>query len=210
MSAIPEPTPAAEAGELPIADPPAPPSPAPVQPLADATAPTQRPPDENVQKLVIEVAALRETFEKRLAYDRAKEQAFDHLYSELEELKRNSAAEQLRPLFLDLVLLYDRVTSTAQALFEGKLFANEIFDSVHSIGEELVEILRRREVELISAPSKAFDASIQRVVGLEPVETEADGGRVKRVVRAGFRTGKRILREQEIIITKYAPKKSPE
>ena len=59
--------------------------------------------------LATDLSSLKRTVEDRLSYDKAKEEAFDRLYADLENLKKNAAFEQIRPLYMDLILLFDRI-----------------------------------------------------------------------------------------------------
>lgn len=143
---------------------------------------------------------LSELVQGRLAYDKAKEEAFDRLYGELEHLKSNAAFEQLRPLYLDLILLFDRIENICQSA-SGDSNALSLF---RSLNDELVEILYRREIEVIQSVSVVFDPSNQRAIGVEPTPAEGESGRVARVVRRGFRYRNRLIRAEEVIVKKYA------
>lgn len=147
------------------------------------------------------LATLSQAVEKRLSYDKTKEDAFDRLYAELEDLKKNSALEHLRPLFIDFILLYDRIESISQSLEQGEPGDPAAAALVRTLGEELVEILCRREVVIVPL-SDAFDPTIHRAIGVEPVASDAQSNRVAKVVRRGFRMGNRILRPEEVIVSK--------
>jgi molecular chaperone GrpE (heat shock protein) len=147
---------------------------------------------------------LSELFQSRLAYDKAKEEAFDRLYAELEQLKSNATFEQLRPLYLDLILLFDRIESICQS---PQLINQQDPDSrslFKSLSDELLEILYRREIELFQSLSPAFDPSNQRAIGIEPTSVEGETGRVARIVRRGFRYRNRLIRAEEVIVKKFA------
>lgn len=166
----------------------------PSEPLNEILAATAR--------LEIQLVGLCQTIEGRLRYDKAKEDAFEKLYGELEELKRNSAFEQLRPLFIDFILLFDRIENVRNELNRADSESNSAADIVKTLSDELVEILYRREIELVRPASDLFDASLQQAIGTEPTADESENNRVARVVRRGFRYRNRVLRPEEVIVKK--------
>jgi len=142
--------------------------------------------------------------QSRLAYDKAKEEAFDRLYGELEQLKSNATFEQLRPLYLDLILLFDRIENICQS---SQLIAQQdphILPLFRSLSDELIEVLYRREIEVTQSASPVFDPNAQRAIGIEPTADEGESGRVASVVRRGFRYRNRLIRAEEVIVKKFA------
>lgn len=129
--------------------------------------------------------------ENRLKYDETKEKAFNRLYDELNAIKYDKEYQKIKPLFLDLILLYDRITLLS---FED--------ETLSSIQEELVEILSKQMVEIIEIENDIYDASLQKVVGTEIVQKELDS-KVIKIVRDGFMFDNKIIRPQEVIIGKY-------
>ena len=89
--------------------------------------------------------------EKRLNYDRAKEKAFDHLYQELEGFKRDAAYQEKRPMLIDLILLYDRMEVIYQDVRSATNVPASVADLLQTLSDELLEILYRREVEMITS-----------------------------------------------------------
>lgn len=154
--------------------------------------------------LEVKLLQLSELVQNRLAYDRAKEEAFDRLYAELEPLKSNAAFEQLRPLYFDLILLFDRIENICQSMQQMSNQDGNTLSLFRSLSDELVEILYRREIEVISSSSSAFDPSTQRAISLEPTPLEGEAGRIAKIVRRGFRYRNRIIRAEEVIVKKFA------
>lgn len=139
-------------------------------------------------------------FESRLAADAVKEKAFDRLYAELDELKQDREFEQLRPFFLDLVLLFDRLDHLGNETLETEA-APSIVDSVR---DELLEILSRRGVDIIP-PSAQFDPAFQNALGTERTCYEEEDNRIARVVRRGFRYNSRVIRHEEVFVYRFVP-----
>lgn len=158
---------------------------------------------ERVQELLQRIADM---FSARLTYDRAKEAAFDRLYADFDALRRDAAGETVRPILLDLILLYDRMESTHQQLLSvGGPGASISIETLRSFTAELLEVLARRDVELVPNLSASFDPSHQRAVGVEPAEDASHHHEVVRIVRRGFRHRERILRPEDVIVRRFAP-----
>jgi molecular chaperone GrpE (heat shock protein) len=148
-------------------------------------------------KILEELAGIRDILEKRMSRDQAKEEAFDRLYQELDALKRNKAFEEFRPLFIDLVLLYDRIQA-------AKTDSDSRLQTVlESLQDELKEILARREIEPITKTTEFFDPAFQRAVSTEMVASMDLNGRILRVLREGFMYRGMVFRPQDVVVGRY-------
>jgi molecular chaperone GrpE (heat shock protein) len=149
-----------------------------------------------------ELSHLSRTIESRLTYDQTKEEAFDRLYSELDELKKNAAFEQIRPLFMDLILLFDRIENAHYELSQSSL-PSSVLNLFNSINDELLEILSRREIEPIKNANGSFDPTFQRAIGVEATLAKEENNQIARVLRKGFLYRDRLLRAEEVIVKRY-------
>jgi molecular chaperone GrpE len=157
-----------------------------------------------VQRISTQLKDLTDVFNARLLYDRAKEEAFERLYSDLDQLKKNAAQDNIKPLLLDLILLYDRMDHAhREAASTDGADGSIVIRIVKSFIDELLEVLYRRDVGLIEVLSPAFDPSQQRAIGVEIVEDPAQNQRVATIVRRGFWLGSRILRPEDVIVRRY-------
>lgn len=161
-----------------------------------------------IESLATEFSSLNRTIESRLSYDEVKEEAFERLYAELEDLKKSSSFEQSRPLYMDLILLFDRIENIRQNTDSSTTTMPSFSDVLKTLSDELLEILYRRGVELINTKDSTFDPSVQQAIGTQPTFSEVENNQVSRVVRRGFRYRERILRPEEVIIKKYSPDRS--
>lgn len=150
-----------------------------------------------------ELSSLSRAVETRLSYDDTKEKAFERLYAELDELKKNSAFEQIRPLYMDLILLFDRVENTQYELSQSASIPITLIKLFNSIRDELVEILSRREIELIKNNTVSFDPVFQRAIGTHPTFHIEENNQIDRIVRRGFLYRDRVFRAEEVIVKKY-------
>jgi molecular chaperone GrpE len=139
--------------------------------------------------LTAEVAQLRDLFQRRLLEDKAKNRLYDELYEQL-ALTRGGLAEQLlAPLFRELLLVVDRVTSL-----------NTHGDGVlESIAEELSELLERRDVRRVPS-SSIFDPAVHEAARVEP-RSDAEPGAILEVVRPGYRLGAQLLRPARVVVS---------
>ena len=161
---------------------------------------------KKLNNLEAQLESLNHIFEQRLTYDKEKEKAFDLLYSELQSLKENSAFDSVKPLYFDLILLLDRVENIKESITDEKFStqSNTMKDILQTVIEEVLEILFRQEVEVMkTAPGMLFDPSQQKAIQIQETSVESENNKVFSIIRHGFRYGNRILRPEEVIVSKY-------
>lgn len=142
-------------------------------------------------------------FEKRLAYDRTKEVAFERLYQEMDGLKQDQELNQLRPLYIDLILFHDRMENIYKDAIESGNLSPELTELLKSLNGELMEILYRRGVEPIELRSYMFDPKYQEVVKVEPTFDPEEDNLIVDIIRNGFKYKDVILRPIKVVIKKY-------
>jgi len=150
--------------------------------------------------VITTIGELRTILEDKIARDKIKDEAFERLYADLDEYKRNRSFEENKALYLDLVLFYDRLQAS-----KATVECAATRDILVSIQEELTEILFRREIEPITERPVIFDPSFQRAVNTETIKDAAENGAVLRVLRDGFTHKGSVLRPQEVVVGRLAP-----
>lgn len=148
-------------------------------------------------------SSLVHLFERRLSYDKTKEMAFDRLYQEMEELKQEQTLKDLRPLYIDLILLVDRIEQIEYDLGENGMSTPEIESILETLKHEVLEILYRRGVEQIEHTPKYFDPKYQKVVDCEPTMNPDEDNLVVGIRRDGYKFNDFVLRPEEVVIRKY-------
>lgn len=148
-------------------------------------------------------ASLVHLFERRLSYDKTKEVAFDRLYQEMEELKQEQSLNELRPLYIDLILLVDRMEQIEFDLEESGVESPEVENVMVTLKHEVLEILYRRGVEQIEHTPEYFDATFQKVVDTEPTYNPSEDNLVVGIRRDGYRFHDVVLRPEEVVIKKF-------
>jgi len=168
--------------------------------------------DRQHQQVLTMLSTLQQNFTSllqvvtnRLSYDKTKEAAFDRLYKEMEELKQDQELSQMRPLYIDLILLIDRMNNIYNDKLEVGEKNPELINTLQTLSHEVLEILYRRGVELIVAPSNRFDPKIQQVVEVIPTKNPSEDNLVVHMVRHGFKYKDVVLRPEEVVIKKYQP-----
>ena len=154
-----------------------------------------------INTLLAQVAVLHQVVEERLTDDQVREEAFNRLYAEVEEVRQERSFQHVRPLLMDLILLSDRLESSLQHLERED--QSEIVQLLKSFRDEVLEILYRRGVEVIRVSSATFDRSLQQALRFQPTAIAEEHNQVARVVRRGFHYGQRILRFEEVIVNTY-------
>lgn len=148
-------------------------------------------------------SSLVHLFERRMTYDKTKEDAFERLYQEMEELKQEQTLNDLRPLYIDLILLIDRMEQIEFDLEENGLHSPEIGSVLDTLKHEMLEILYRRGVEQIEQTPEYFDPKYQKVVDCEPTLNPKEDNLVVGIRRDGYKCNELVIRPEEVVIRKY-------
>jgi molecular chaperone GrpE len=149
--------------------------------------------------------SLLQVVTNRLSYDKTKEAAFNRLYQEMEELKQDQELNQLRPLYIDLILLIDRMNNIYNDKLNSGDKDSELIQILRSLSHEVLEILYRRGVELIVTTSNTFDPKLQQVVEVIPTNNPSEDNKIVHMVRHGFKYKDVVLRPEEVVVKKYMP-----
>lgn len=155
-------------------------------------------PDPRIDKLLEKVTLLEQLFVKRIKEDPVHAAAYNSLYQEMVKYRDDTFRGSQKPLLKGIILLYDTMKRSLETVTE--LSGQEAI-TLHL--EELVELLHRHDVELMTDPPEKFDPKVQSAIGTEDAETPEEDKAVVRVVRDGFRWGPHVLRPQEVVIKVY-------
>lgn len=151
-------------------------------------------------KVLREINTIRMLLEEGLNKFNSRDKSFEKLYDELDDLKRNKAFEDNRSMFLDLILLIDRVNTATTDI------SDDYTDILNSIQEELIEILERKDVRVIKENFKEFDPRFQKAIKTEMVDDESFDNTIIGVLRPGYKFREIVLRYQEVIVGRYPHK----
>jgi molecular chaperone GrpE (heat shock protein) len=109
-----------------------------------------------------------------------------------------------RPLFLDLILFYDSLQQMKEWLGGNPAKSpEEVLFRLTDLESELLQVLARREVRPFEESPVTLDRRLHRTVKTVPTEDPAHNYRVQQIVRAGFFLQDKILRPEDVVISKY-------
>jgi len=138
------------------------------------------------------------------------EKVFNTLHAELGDYKKDFIYEHLKPVVRPLLFLFDSLEQ-----FDGEVEQYEkplpderrglsprlVRENIAFFRDQLVEALRVCEVVMMEAPEGAFNAKMQKAIGVESVGPEAHNT-IVRVVRSGWFLNGQLLRPAEVIVGK--------
>ncbi len=128
-------------------------------------------------------------YEKRCKHEKIKEDTLERLYEELDALKHNKEFQKIKPFYLDLISLYDRMADLKKE-----------DDALSTICDELLEVLQKQNIQIIKMQDDILDLSLQKVIDIEIVDDAKAHSKVVKVLRDGFRYKDKLLRPQEVTI----------
>jgi molecular chaperone GrpE (heat shock protein) len=109
-----------------------------------------------------------------------------------------------RPVFMDLILLYDSLQQARTWVSCSTHLSNETFEDRLSVLEaELLEILLRRDVQKLEETGTKLDRQRHRAVRTVATTNPEEDNQIREVIRAGFAAGERVLRPADVVIGKF-------
>ncbi|RME23639.1 MAG: nucleotide exchange factor GrpE [Deltaproteobacteria bacterium] len=158
----------------------------------------------SLSALAEQVSDLREFVEQQGRRDEIQQQAFDALYEELRQYKDDFIFQMEKPLLLDLLLFYDSLNWFQQSLVKQEMSPEVIADSFQYLIDEFLELLYRRDTLPMDSKS-TFDRETQKAIKVIYTRDRSKDYKVRQVLKRGFTRAGRILRPEEVVITRYAP-----
>ena len=158
--------------------------------------------DKTLAQIADSVGEVQRMVSDRLTNDQVKEKAFDQLYEELRQYKDDFLFQAEKPLLLDLLLFYDSLNWFQESLIKQEMSPDVIADSFQYLIDEFVEILYRRDVNPMEA-TDTFDRKIHKAVKVEPTDDPDQDYKIKQVLKRGFMRSGRILRAEEVILSRH-------
>ena len=156
----------------------------------------------DLAQLRTQLSELTELIHTQTKQDNAQKQAFDVLYSELEQYKKDFIFQAEKPLLLDLPLFFDSLSWFKQSLLDQTSSRDVLSESFQYLIDELLETLYRRDVLPMEA-SDTFDRKTQKVIKTVTADSEQDDYQVHNVLKRGFTRGNRVLRAEEVVVKRF-------
>lgn len=151
----------------------------------------------------VHIVKVAEAYGKLAKDGKRKDQAYDQLYEELRQYKDNFLKAAQKPLFLDVILLYDGVMRTLanfSELPDEKVTRQMVVDALTHTRDEILELLYRRDIERIDEVPKKLDINFQKPVTRLDTDNPDEDRDIAQVVREGFRWSGAVLRAQEVVV----------
>lgn len=129
--------------------------------------------------------------------------AFDTLYEEMRQYKEDFLLKASKPVFIDLILLYDQFAAAVDGLDDAARAKVDV------LREGLLEVLYRRDIEPMAAltdedgPVK-FDREHMKAVRRVETDDPALDRTVERMVREGFLRDGKVFRPREVVVRRHA------
>ena len=146
--------------------------------------------------IIGELTRIRTTMERLEQQESASKEAFNALYSEMEDYKRGALFDLEKHILNDLLIFFDSLVWSVQNSTD-KEQAQNIYD-------DFLELLSRYEVSPFPRTS-TFDPKLHRVLQVLPTADEGLDGQIVSVLKQGFYRGTQILRIEDVTIHQYKP-----
>jgi molecular chaperone GrpE (heat shock protein) len=166
-------------------------------------------PDEDPQtiataELQAEQVELRKLFESRIHSDEVQARALERLHSELQTSRKHLQRAEMAPLFKDIIFCHDFVTRELVRDDEDAA-SSDWRKSFEVLGQMLVDVLFKYDVEPFRSESDEFDRSMQQCVRSESTTDAQQDKQIATSGLIGFRTEERILRREQVTVFRYRP-----
>lgn len=159
-----------------------------------------------MQALLVEIAGLREDFETKVKYDESKERLIESLHRELQIYREGLHFRVLRPVFIDLITLYDDMGKLIDSMPKDSVsIIDQALQNITIFQETVEEILHRNGVDMFTCQGDVFLSSRQRSLRAIPTSDAAQDKYIARRVRKGFEYEGKLLRPEIVETYKYTP-----
>ena len=162
---------------------------------------------QGIQALFAEMESLRRDFDTKVKYDASKEHTIDSLHRELQFHREGLHFRILRPLFTDLIMLYDDMAKLLESISVNATVGSDqlaqMMQHLKVFQEAIEETLRRNGAEPFMTEGELFLPNRQRSVKVIPTADPALDKHIARRVRHGFAYEDKLLRHELVDVYKF-------
>lgn len=144
---------------------------------------------------------LRQLFEREVRAEATRERIVDRLHAELQEYKGDLVLQCLRPIFLDLIGMYDDLGKR----LEGAEPDGPAARLARELQQEILDVLYRQGVEPFTVDEAGFDPRRQRAIATVPTGDAALVRTLARRIRPGFDRDGKLIRPELVAVYVNAP-----
>ncbi len=136
---------------------------------------------------------------------------FDKLYEQTRDYKEDFLRKAMRPIFLDLIILYDMLRGIMDS-YEGQpeVDVPNLINNFQALRSELLGVLERLGVEKMVNISDTFDPRMQQALQREFTDDPEKEKKVGAHLKDGFLLDGRPLRKEVVTVLRYQTTKSQE
>lgn len=147
------------------------------------------------------LAKFADVLEKRLAYDRFKEEQINRLHAELQTYKQDLLARSARPLITGVVRFHNDIGRLRDALTAeqiNELPLSRVFKLLDGLRGDVEVLLEQNGVERFENPGEEFDARRQTAIRKLATADAALGGTLATRLRPGFEHGTQLIQKEKV------------
>lgn len=155
------------------------------------------------QRLQATEERILQEFERKLAYDRFKEQQISKLHDELQEYKRGLADSLMMPLVKQIIRYLDQLPRHIQALREKpaeRLGPEQLFSELEGVREDLEMILENVGVTAFQNPEPDFDPRYQQARLTEQSDCAGQHGKILTRLLPGYEFNGRLVEKERVTV----------
>lgn len=145
--------------------------------------------EQSLTRVLDEIAALRDLFQRRLLDDKVKGRLVDELHIQLDVTRRGLDARLLGPLLKQLLLIVDRIRV---------LDVEGTHPEMASVGAELLDVMQQHGLRSVDDRAQ-FDPRIHEAVHREVADDLPEGAIID-VLRPGYLLGDLLLRPAQVSV----------
>lgn len=143
-------------------------------------------------------AELTRLFESRIRSDEVQSRAVDRLYEELQDARKRVQRSEMIPLLKDIIFCCDFIERQKA---DG---GDSTGETLTLIGQMLLDILYKYDVEPFRSDDDQFDRKSQQCVETVPAESPEQDRRIASHGLCGFRLDETIVRREQVSVYRYS------
>lgn len=141
--------------------------------------------------IISELTRIRSSLDRLEQQESSSKEAFNALYSEMEDYKKGTLFELEKYILNDLLFFFDGL--------QWAVTSSKDTETTQQIYDDFMDLLARYEVTPFP-PSTTFDAKLHRVLQVVETEDSALDGTIASVLKRGFFRRDVILRVEDVTL----------
>lgn len=155
--------------------------------------------DDGIERILVELNGLRESFDAKIRYDEARELAVATMAEELNRHRQGVFQAQLRTVLLDLVQIFDDISQMITAPECAPGTAAQLIE----VRGAVEHALARQGAEVLVSEGDIVDRGRHKVVAVLTSPEPADDRRIAERLRPGFSWNERVLRPEWVTAYRF-------